>query len=208
MWPFAWWFAWSLGAVAAEGYTGAIRLPRWCSSYLTLFALALAGIACNRIPVQHVSLLYPGVLGRVSRLLHVVDVEPLLMLVTGISEFLVAGAAFVLLNRLVIDEQSGAFRGRLARGLGAVGVMSYSLYLTHMPTLHVLHGVMDSGVTLASTGLRLLVMVPACLAVAACFFWAVERHFLNTSPAGTGSATPRQRPDPSVEVSATASPVR
>ena len=31
-WPFGFWMIWLLGAVAAEAYTGVIRLPAWCYS--------------------------------------------------------------------------------------------------------------------------------------------------------------------------------
>ena len=48
------------------------------------------------------------------------------------------GIIFVLLNRWVRLETQGRFRGRLAGCLAGLGVMSYSLYLTHVPLLRLL----------------------------------------------------------------------
>jgi peptidoglycan/LPS O-acetylase OafA/YrhL len=202
MWPFAWWFAWVLGALAAEQYTGYLRLPRWCSSYRVALALAVAGLACNRIPLQHACILYPRVLGRVAHAIGLEDLTPLLLAAAGVSEVLFGVAAFVVLNRWVRDEGEGAFRSRGAGVLAALGVISYSLYLTHVPVIHFLAATADFGDGLAATAARFVVMVPACLAVAALFFWAVERHFLHTKP------RPAAAPTPAPAVSGSAVPVR
>jgi len=180
MWPFTWWFAWTLGAVAAEAYSGAIRLPRWCFSYRIVIAFALPAIAMNRIILNHVSVLYSGTFDRIASAVGVASMDRYLVVLCGFSDFLVAAATFVLLNRWIRDEGAGAFRSRLPRTLGAIGLMSYSLYLIHMPVLHVVEGLATFGSGVFATLLRFLVMVPCCLAASACFYLAVERHFLNT----------------------------
>jgi peptidoglycan/LPS O-acetylase OafA/YrhL len=42
-WPFAWWFLWVLGAVAAEGYAKTTPLPSWCYSRLLAIGMAMFG---------------------------------------------------------------------------------------------------------------------------------------------------------------------
>jgi peptidoglycan/LPS O-acetylase OafA/YrhL len=99
MWPFAWWFAWTLGAIAAEAYTGAIRLPAWCANYFAAVALTLAAIGCNRIILQHLSLRYSASVERLSHMLGDAPLDSYLVVLIGFSEVLCAVAAFVLLNR-------------------------------------------------------------------------------------------------------------
>jgi peptidoglycan/LPS O-acetylase OafA/YrhL len=188
MWPFAWWFAWTLGAVAAEAYTGAIRLPRWCSSYVFATLLAVAAVGCNRIILQRLSLRYSGTLEGIAHRIGVADLRLPLVVLSGLSDFLFALTAFVLLNRWIRDEQLGAFRSRSARLLGTIGLMSYSLYLIHMPILHLIEGTIPFGTGWGSTAVRFAVMVPLCLAAAMCFYLAVERHFLNKQPAAKPTA--------------------
>jgi peptidoglycan/LPS O-acetylase OafA/YrhL len=62
--------------------------------------------------------------------------------------------------------------------------MSYSLYLIHVPLLQLLLSWLPAGTGLDTWLLRLVVIVPVCLGVAALFFFFVERHFLMGAPAG------------------------
>ena len=109
------------------------------------------------------------------------------------TAFAVAFAAILLLI--------GRWDARVAstavlRPLRACGVMCYSLYLTHLPVI--------SGVRRATAWLGLgddsvgdgasvwvgaaAARVLCALVVGACFYWFVERHFLNT-PASRRGAT-------------------
>src|SRR5262249_26567848 len=73
--------------------------------------------------------------------------------------------------------------------LGGIGVMSYSLYLIHVPLLRLLVSWLPAGTSLDFWLLRLVVIVPACLGVAGLFFLLVERRFLAGSSGGRSSGS-------------------
>jgi peptidoglycan/LPS O-acetylase OafA/YrhL len=179
-WPIGLWFAWVLGAIAAEAYAGVVCLPGWCtwrSSFLVVAGFSLAtSPAALEILVPAGSSLRPAL-------------EPTLRILAGCSEPACAVAAFVALNRWINLERVGAFQGPLARSLAKLGVASYSLYLVHMPLTRLLMSLLPEGTTTAFWLLRLAVIVPTCLAFSALFFLCVERHFL--VPRRQGSFLPR-----------------
>jgi peptidoglycan/LPS O-acetylase OafA/YrhL len=161
MWPPAYWFPWVLGAVAVEAAAGTIQLPRWCRrGWIVggLFGLAVAVSPKLLIPL-HVP--FPGLA---------------LTAAHALSEAAFALAVFALLNRWVAAEDRGCWS--CPRPLAALGLMSYSLYLVHLPALCLFEYLSGWQRDPAKEGLRLLVYTPACVAVAAVFFWTVERHFL------------------------------
>jgi peptidoglycan/LPS O-acetylase OafA/YrhL len=168
-WPFGLWLSWVLGARAAEAYTGAAPLPPWCYGRRAVVLLAALGLVTSHAALEPVAGRLPGC-------------EPALRILSGASDLAFAGAGFVVLNRWVRAEGFGGFRGSAANGLAAVGVMSYSLYLTHLPAVRLLAPHVSGGDTLAAWFQRLAVLFPVCLAVAAAFFWLVERHFLGGRP--------------------------
>ncbi len=161
-WPLTFWFAWVLGAVAAEAHAGALTLPAWCRRRRLIAACAAAGLVLNSRVLERL----PG------------GNSALLGAVAGLSDLAFALAAFALLCRWVRAEEQGRFGGRLVGLLAAVGVMSYSLYLTHLPVIHALEHALAPGETFASFFVRVAVYVPVCLGGAALFFFLVERHFL------------------------------
>jgi peptidoglycan/LPS O-acetylase OafA/YrhL len=170
-WPIGLWFAWALGAVAAEAHAGAIRLPRWLAQRRTAVLFVVVGLATSRAALELLAA-------------RVENFQFLLRILSGFSDLSFSAAAFVLLNRWVRQEAEGHFRGPLVRALGALGVMSYSLYLIHMPLLRLLVSWLPEGTGLETWLLRLVVIVPVCLGVAALFFFLVERHFLMGAPTG------------------------
>jgi peptidoglycan/LPS O-acetylase OafA/YrhL len=173
-WPFAWWFLWVLGAVAAEGYTRTTTLPRWCYSPLVACSAAAFG-----------ALTYFRTLGRYTEF-WLTDQGAQgwwragLNSFGGLSELAFGVSFFVLLNRWVRAEQDGRFTQRWAVQLTSVGVFSYSLYLVHHPTIAVLETWLPLGprTSLTATLMRIVLYVPICVAVGYAFFYAVERHFL------------------------------
>jgi peptidoglycan/LPS O-acetylase OafA/YrhL len=167
-WPFGFWLAWVLGAVAAEGYVGLARLPGWCFSYRSALLAVLVGFAFAPINIWRDRVIVA----------FLPDVRVFADALTGLSPLAFALSAFVLLNRWVREEQGKAFRDPISRILGWVGVMSYSLYLTHSPSLVLLETILPFGDTLGATVARYAVYPGACIALAAGFFWLVERHFL------------------------------
>ena len=70
-WPFAYWFSWVLGAVAAEAYVGAIALPRWCCRYGTAVALRALGLLVNEHTTRMIA---PR--GTLAMMLGVQDLSP------------------------------------------------------------------------------------------------------------------------------------
>ena len=168
-WPFGLWLSWIMGAVAAEGYTGAIRLPSWCRSYVV--ALTAAGLGF---------VFAPGNLWR-GRLVAAVPVslQRFADTLTGFSDPCFAAAAFVLITRWAVDERAGWFRGPWITVISCLGLISYSLYLTHAPVLIAMDACLTFPPTLSGTMVRYVVSVPMCLAFAGGFFWLVERRFLS-----------------------------
>jgi peptidoglycan/LPS O-acetylase OafA/YrhL len=174
-WPPAHWFAWLLGAVAAEVHAGVIRLPAALVSYRTALACFLATVALNSLT-----------LGRLldSKWVAGLGLDPWVTALLGVPVHLADPAftlgCFVVINRWVRSEAAGRFSRRLARPLATVGLVSYSLYLTHAPVLHLLEYVLSPGPSAAAVALRYAVYPPVCVAVAFVFFYLVERHFLNS----------------------------
>jgi peptidoglycan/LPS O-acetylase OafA/YrhL len=183
-WPLGHWFAWCLGAVAAEVDAGVIRLPRVGSTYRTATALFAVSVLCN-----------PVTLGRVAGSAWLrgqaaaVWLVPLLNFCTHLADPAFALACFVLLNRWVRAESAGRFNGRWVWPLAGIGLMSYSLYLTHAPVLHLLEACLAPGDGWPALAIRYAVYVPLCLLVGLAFFWAVERHFLHPPPRKAAVAT-------------------
>lgn len=177
-WPIGLWFAWILGAIAAEAYAGAIRLPAWLMHRRTALVLALIGLATSHAVLDLLSVHGLRIWGHVAAWPRSEDLQLLLRFLSGFSDLAFSGAAFVLLNRWVHHEAEGYFRGRLVRALAGLGVMSYSLYLIHVPLLRLLVHWLPSGPGLEFWLLRLAIIVPACLGAALLFFFLVERHFL------------------------------
>jgi peptidoglycan/LPS O-acetylase OafA/YrhL len=171
-WPFTFWFAWVLGAVAAEAHAGVIALPRWCRSRALLLGCAAVGL------VNDLCLPRLAPRGHLAHLLGVTDLGPYLGALRGLSDLTFPLAAFALLCRWVRAEERGRFRSPLLNALAVVGLMSYSLYLTHVPLVRWLEHALAPGPTLAGFGFRVAVYVPFCLTCAALFFFLVERHFL------------------------------
>jgi peptidoglycan/LPS O-acetylase OafA/YrhL len=167
------WFTWALGALAVEAAFGIVQLPRWTRS-LRVGALALfAAAALARVlPLveSHVVVHDAGWL-----LLH-----PL----WGVG-------FFCLLNRAVEAERGwraeGATPAWIAR-LSAVGLVSYSLYLTHQLVL--LETWKFESIPMPAMLVALIVMVPLCLTFAWLFFRLFERPFLARGRDGTQALRP------------------
>jgi peptidoglycan/LPS O-acetylase OafA/YrhL len=174
IWPFAWWFLWVLGAVAAEGCTRSVALPAWCYSRATAAAMAVLGAST-----------YFRTLGRYTEFwLTDAGAEGWLRVALntlgGFSELAFGVCFFVVLNRWVRAEQDGRFEGRWVTTLTWVGVFSYSLYLVHFPTIAVLEAWLPLGArsSVPAFLLRMIIYVPVCIAVGYVFFMTIERHFL------------------------------
>ncbi len=174
-WPMGYWFSWVLGAVAAEAYAGAIGLPSWCSQRSVALIFLVLSIVTNLAFLNR--LIGPRCLP------HSPELSETLKLVAHCVQWssgpLFAVACFVLLNRWIARERAGQFQGWWVQPLAAVGLISYSLYLTHEPLLNLGEALLGLDRSVTSAGIRFAVYVPTCLAFAVFFYWAVERHFLH-----------------------------
>lgn len=190
------WFTWGLGALAVEGAFGVVTLPRWTRD-LRVGALALLAAAA---------------------LAHVQDARDVSRPLRDIIWLLLHPAwgcgFFILINRVVAAERGWARRPGVARrgaglaavsvaaGLAAVGVVSYSLYLTH--PLVLLLAWRFEALPLPPLVISLLVLTPLCLAFAWLFFQLFERPFMSrpaarpprveAAPDLTAPAPPPARP--------------
>ena len=172
-WPPGHWFAWLLGAAAAEAYVGVISLhPIWTNRWTAALCFLATAVLCPPVMARfsgsawlrgHVE---PWVASLLGSLIHVAD--PVFAL-----------GCFVVLNRWVRAEVAGKFARRLLWPLAGVGVVSYSLYLTHAPIIHLLERIFAPGHSGPAILFRYAVYPPVCLAFAFGFFYLVERHFLN-----------------------------
>lgn len=186
-WPFFYWFHWALGALAVDAHEGNVRLPRWCSSWRSATGLGLAGLALNRVAMDLVA----GALERnmpelwTSTLHHV-------------GEMVLALAFFCMVNAGLRNEMAGAFPSMLARIIGPLGRMSYSIYLVHVPVLMSLEHWYPLPPTPAGWVVRGLIYWPVILTVSFVFHRLVERRFLEAGrvrrSAGNGVRADLEQP--------------
>jgi peptidoglycan/LPS O-acetylase OafA/YrhL len=110
------WFTWALGAIAVEAAFGLVRLPKWCRNlWIGATAIVVASAISVILPVT-----------QKDTLAH--DLAWMLMHPAWGLGF------FIVVNRAARAEHSwfAKFRRpRIVTAAAAVGVFSYSLYLTH-----------------------------------------------------------------------------
>jgi peptidoglycan/LPS O-acetylase OafA/YrhL len=171
------WFTWALGAVSVEAMFGLVRLPRWLYRGRLAVVLLMASVG--------LTYLLP-IVEQFDRTLH--DLLWLFLHPLWGLGF------FVLLNRFVLAESRWRADLRipiLIRVLAAVGLFSYSLYLTH--ELVVMESYHFGFLGFSELATAFLMTTPACVAFAWVFFWFAERPYLNTQT--TRSGPPKATPD-------------
>ena len=175
------WFIWALGAVSVEAALGMTKLPVWCHK-LSAAALPLgcAAVLALTLPmVHHISWLH--------------DIGWLLMHPAWGVGF------FILVNYSVAAEQRWRQKSsptpRLIPTLAFIGLMSYSLYLTHSFVL--MHWYWFGFTRLHILTISLLIMTPLSVAFAWVFFRVCERPFMTSAAVRTPK---KSKPVPVVEV--------
>ena len=157
------WFVWALGAVAVEAYAGLVALPRWCRDPRA--GALLLGIGAAFVSyVRH----HPA--------------SPLCKPIWFALDPLLGVGFFVILNAVVASEATWKSRGRapkVVRRLGRIGLMSYSLYLTHEIIITYFSGTVARWCGFEKDSLLLLALTPLCLALAWVFFQLFERPFIH-----------------------------
>ena len=169
------WFIWALGAVSVEAALGVVKLPAWCyRSSAAALALGCAMILAQALPMLDQS-------GWVH------DVGWTIMHPAWGVGF------FILVNKSVAAEQRWRLISsrvpRLIPPLAWVGLISYSLYLTHSFVL--MHWYWFGFTRLHIRSISLLIMIPLSVAFAWLFFRVCERPFM-TSVAVKRPAPPRR----------------
>jgi len=155
------WFTWALGAIGVEVFFGLMQLPRWLRD-LRLAVLLIAGATL-------LSYYLPGIpKDTFAKSFAWFFVHP----VWGLG-------FFILVNRLVLAEQSWIRRARVPAAisaLAAVGIFSYSLYLTHEVVV-IVSWRFTNPAWLQSVNV-LLLTVPMTILFAWMFFRFCERPFM------------------------------
>jgi peptidoglycan/LPS O-acetylase OafA/YrhL len=169
-WPFGYWFPWVLGAVAAEAYLGYVKLPQWCRGWPSALMLTGLWLASHVSCSKYVYMALP---------IREATWSPFLKLFNAYASFFAAAATFVLLNWWMRLEAQGRFRGRLISAMAAVGFISYSIYLTHVPILRLAENFLPLNYEWPSILFRFLVGIPVTVALGYLFFLGVERRFLS-----------------------------
>ena len=176
LFPFTFWAFWVFGAISVDQHLGNIKLPRWCASSKWAGGFLFAGILFN---AQTLNL-------RSNRLFELFNIhQPVRSVVAAeihlLSELILGLGFFCFINVLV--EREGRSRWpRLLVPLSALGRISYSIYLTHFPVMHVLGH--HFPISLTSIGWPLCVVLYGIISVACgtAFYYFVERHVLSTPP--------------------------
>lgn len=169
------WFIWALGALSVEAALGVTKLPAWC------YRSAAAGVALA------------CAMG-LAQFLPMVDQQGWVHDIGWIVMHPAWGLGFfVLVNKSVAAEQRWRLKSlpvpRLIPALAFVGLISYSLYLTHSFVL--MHWYWFGFTRLHILSISLLIMTPLSVAFAWMFFRICERPFM-TSVAVKGPARSRR----------------
>jgi peptidoglycan/LPS O-acetylase OafA/YrhL len=163
------WLTWALGAIAVEAAFGLVQLPKWCRSvWLGGLAVVTASVISVTLPLIHK-----------DTFVH--DFGWLLMHPMWGLGF------FILVNRTVWAETGWLTtlrRPLLVTAFASVGVISYSLYLTHVLVI-----TQSWWFTIQRLPLMLntlLIVIPATIAFAWLFFQFCEKPYMKKE-AGTGA---------------------
>ena len=159
------WFMWALGALSVEAAVGLIKLPRWC------FKISVAGLAL-------------GCAMALAQLLPMLDQTIWLHDAGWIVMHPAWGVGFfILVNYSVGAEQRWRQERlrvpRLILALAPIGLISYSLYLTHSFVL--MHWYWFGFTEWHTRSISLVITMPLSVVFAWVFFRLCERPFMTSS---------------------------
>jgi peptidoglycan/LPS O-acetylase OafA/YrhL len=166
------WFIWALGALSVEAALGITKLPAWC------FKLSAAGVAL-------------GCAMALAQFLPLVDQKGLIHDIGWIVMHPAWGVGFfILVNYAVAAEQRWRLRSspvpRLIPMLASVGLISYSLYLTH--SFVIMHWYWFGFTRFHILTIAVVIMTPLSVVFAWVFFRVCERPFMTSTAARTARA--------------------
>ena len=161
------WFIWALGALSVEAALGLIKLPAWCSK------ISVGGLALG------CAMMLAQLLPMTDQASWVHDLGWLLMHPAWGIGF------FILVNYAVAAEQRWRSRSsrvpRFIPVLASIGLISYSLYLTHSFVL--MHWYWFGFTRLHIPTISVLIMTPLSVVFAFLFFRLFERPFMSSAAA-------------------------
>ncbi len=176
LWPWAYWMPWALGALAAEAAARRVQLnPVWYSGRLAWGLIAIGIIGSERsftffenvssIPVSFTHLLKSQELS--VKLIH--QVAHICFLVSF----------FIFMNRAADPAGATHSHGLTVSLFARLGIVSYSIYLTHIPLLNCLEraGLYEK-LTSFDYSLRFVISLPLVLLLGIAFFYFIERRWL------------------------------
>jgi len=183
-WPFYYWFHWALGAFAVSAFTAGRVLPAWCRSLRVALALILIGMSVNRVIVE-----FLADTRFAAAFVQGLDTMSVLMF-HQLGELAIATGFFCLINTLLKREAGAGVGLPGAAQLAAVGRISYSIYLVHIPVIFTLEHHLPLGFEPLPWAIRYIVYGGLCLAAGYVFFQLVERWFLAGRLPGVMSRRP------------------
>lgn len=155
------WFTWALGAIAVESMFGLTTLPKWSRSLSLAGALiVLASVVSYSLP-------------------HISKDTPWHNITWFLMHPMWGLGFFIVINRSVSAEQRWTSSLRLpvlVSLFAALGVFSYSIYLTH--ELVIMQSWQFISYSLSSMQNVFLIVVPAVVLFAWMFFWVFERPYM------------------------------
>lgn len=160
------WLTWAFGAMSVEAALGLVELPRWCYRLRWSFAALLSAML-------------------LAETLPYVDSRPWIHDPGWLLMHPLWGIGFfVLVNYAVRVEKSWraswSITPQAIRLLAALGLFSYSLYLTHLLVLMKWYWFGFTRFHIPT--ISLLIMTPLSVIFAYLFFRLFERPFMNTRP--------------------------
>ncbi|HEX3183385.1 MAG TPA: acyltransferase [Pyrinomonadaceae bacterium] len=159
------WFIWALGALSVEAAVGLIKLPRWC------FKISVAGLALG------CAMALAQLLPMLDQTIWLHDAGWLVMHPAWGVGF------FILVNYSVAAEQRWRQERlrvpRLILALAPIGLISYSLYLTHSFVL--MHWYWFGFTEWHTRSISLVITMPLSVTFAWVFFRLCERPFMTSS---------------------------
>ena len=169
------WWSWALGAVCVEAALGLVTLPRWLTDLRWAACFGAAGCLCDHATGHHLG---GGIGWRLTWLIG----SPLWGL-----------GCFILVNRLVQVEAAWREAGAIPRSVtlcAGLGLISYSLYLTHNLILKHAGPPLLGWLGLNNDLAGRCVLVAPALGLAWVFFKVCEQPFLRRASRARGLVPP------------------
>jgi peptidoglycan/LPS O-acetylase OafA/YrhL len=181
-WPFSYWMHWALGALAVEACFGVSRLPRWCRSRTLAIIVLSLGMVTNQLTFKFLSQTTPG------RQVALNWEAPSFAFLSHVGELLFGVAFFIFLNHSLLRDMSRSGASVISRQLAGIGKISYSVYLIHLPVIHLVEKYFPLSHSAQDWPIRIAMCLGGSLLAGTAFYFCVERWFLTGSTEASKSS--------------------